>query len=156
MPSIALQGRTKPLSEATIKQKRFIREYLKTGSATDAAMTIYGHKKRDVAASVGYDILRSIDFSELMEQSGLTDSKLLEVIGQGLEAKRHNRPDFYARHKYLETALKAKKHLTNDSGSVENKAITVNVGVFQPLQGSTEPQKKDPEMVVEGEEVEAK
>jgi hypothetical protein len=52
----------------------------------------------------------------LMDQKDLSDDKLLDVLGDGLEAVREGAQgkmltDYGTRHRYLETALKLKGHL---------------------------------------------
>ena len=69
-------------------------------------------------------------FIELMNQSGITDEKLSNKLDEGLEATKLviygseviEPPDHNSRHKYLETALKLKGHLTNNT----NIAIQAN------------------------------
>ena len=61
-------------------------------------------------------------FIELMEKTGLTDNilqnKLLEGLGSNkpvvMGKELIDYPDHGTRHKYLETALKVKKHLNNE------------------------------------------
>lgn len=42
----------KPKRKLTLKQQRYIEEYLKTGNATEAASKVYNTKNRDVAKSI--------------------------------------------------------------------------------------------------------
>lgn len=106
--------------DLTTKQRLFIREYLKTGNATEAAMKVYDCKDRESAASVGWETLRKLDIAELMEEKGLTDSRILDSLEEGLRATRIKTSltepdkienDYATRHKYLETAIKLKGKL---------------------------------------------
>jgi hypothetical protein len=113
----------------TLKQRKWIRVYIDTGNATEAAMQVYDCKNRDVAKSIGSENLTKLDYSYFLEEAGITDKLLQEKIMEGLDATRTvsavktsrnatadstdfvDVPDFLTRHKYLETALKLKKRL---------------------------------------------
>lgn len=109
----------------TIKEKKFVREYIKTGNATEAAARVYDVSSRDVANAIGNENLAKLSFTDLMDKMGITDEKLTRVLDEGLESKRSisaiagteanggtvdfvEVPDFMVRHKYLETAFKLK------------------------------------------------
>lgn len=109
----------------TIKEKKFIKEYLDTGNATEAAARVYDVSSRESAHAIGSENLRKLTFPELMDQMGITDEKLNQVLAEGLEANRTisaiagteanggtvdfvDVPDFQTRHRYLETGLKLK------------------------------------------------
>src|SRR5258705_11042542 len=64
----------------TIKQRLWIKGYLETGNATEAAMQVYNCKERDSAAQIGYENLRKLDFAELLEEAGVSDKILLTVL----------------------------------------------------------------------------
>ena len=120
-----------PEQQLTIKQRKWLDKYLETGSATAAALYAYDIKddNRETAASIGYENLRKLDYTEFLEAAGITDDLLQKKILEGLDADRTvsavntgknatasssdfvDVPDFMARHKYLETALKLKKRL---------------------------------------------
>lgn len=113
----------------TIKQRKWLKLYLELGNATEAAMQVYDCKDRESAGSIGFENLQKLDFADLMEEGGITDTKLNKVLDEGLEANRVisamntgkqatgatadfiDVPDHAVRHKYLETALKLKKRL---------------------------------------------
>ena len=116
--------------ELTIKQRKFLKLYLELGNATEAAMRVYDVKDRDSANAIGSENLAKLSYSDLMEEAGITDKLLQKKIMEGLDATRTisavkgtnanggttdfiDVPDFLARHKYLETALKLKKRLTD-------------------------------------------
>lgn len=98
----------------TIKQRKWIKEYIETGNATEAAMRVYDCKNREVAESIGSENLGKLAFQELMDEMGLTDIALLNVGAEGMtQAVKQSitgevHPDYAVRHKYWETMLKLK------------------------------------------------
>ena len=76
-----------PVKKRTFKQRKWFDEYIKTGNATEAAMAAYGCKTREVAATIGYENIRKLDFNDIMDGVGLTDQKLISKVNQKLEAK---------------------------------------------------------------------
>ena len=72
----------------TIKQRKWIKAYIETGSATEAASRTYDCKNRSVAQSIGSENLSKLAFAELMENMGLTDVALLNLGAEGLQAKK--------------------------------------------------------------------
>lgn len=131
--------------ELTLKQRNWLKVYLETGNATEAAMQSYDCKDRETAATVGWENLRKLDFAMLMEEGGITDKKLKEKLVDGLESTKiktsltepdREVPDYATRHKYLETALKLKQRL------IDKPANQVNIGemkVVAILGGSSVP-----------------
>jgi hypothetical protein len=118
------------MNDLTLKQRKFLKLYLELGNATEAAMRVYDVKDRDSANAIGSENLAKLSYSDLMEEAGITDKLLQEKILEGLSATRTisavkgtsanggttdfiDVPDFLSRHKYLETALKLKKRLTD-------------------------------------------
>lgn len=108
--------------DITLKQRKWLKLYLELGNATKAAMRVYDCKNEESAAQIGWENLRKLDFGELMEEAGITDKKLNEKLEEGLESTRIKSsltepdkivPDNPTRHKYLETALKLKKRLSD-------------------------------------------
>ena len=112
----------------TLKQRKWIKLYLELGNATEAAMKVYDCKDRESAAQIGYENLRKLDYSDFLEEAGITDVLLQKKILEGLDSTRVisavkgtsasggttdfiDVPDFVSRHKYLETALKLKRRL---------------------------------------------
>ena len=120
----------------TLKQRKWLKLYLKFGNATKAAKKVYDCKNRESAATIGWENLRKLDYTAFLEEAGITDKLLQQKILEGLDANRTvsamntgknagadsndfiDVPDFMARHKYLETALKLKQRL------IERKDIT--------------------------------
>ena len=106
----------------TVKQRKWLQAYIKTGNATEAARQAYDCTKKS-AKQIGYENLRKLTVSvkEIMDRQGITDVKLLAILNEGLKAERtefakfqgeivdrENVIDHQTRHKYLEIALKLK------------------------------------------------
>jgi len=124
-------------NKLTIKQRKWIKKYIETGNATEAAMQVYDCKDRESAGTIGSENLQKLAFSELMDEMGLTDIALLNVGTEGMtKAKKiHGTgdnfvevPDYGVRHKYWETLLKLK-------GKLNNKNITAVQVNVQPILG---------------------
>lgn len=104
------------VKDLTIKQKMFLKEYFKTGNATEAARKSYDCKSDGTAANIGSEnlIKLQIPVRALMEKHGLSLGTLIVKLGEGLEAKKLHGTgdnfveieDYAVRHKYLETAAK--------------------------------------------------
>lgn len=58
----------------TLKQEMFVKWYLKTGNATEAAFNVYRTKKRTVASQIGYENLRKPEIRERIEVYSKLDS----------------------------------------------------------------------------------
>jgi len=116
----------------TMKQRKWIKEYLDCGNASEAAMRVYDcNGNRETAAQIGFENLRKLDYTEFMEEAGITDKLIQDKMIEGIDATRTisavntnkqangattdfiDVPDFAIRHKYLETILKLKKRLDN-------------------------------------------
>jgi hypothetical protein len=115
--------------DITLKQRKWIKEYITTGNATEAAMRTYDCKNRDSANAIGSENLAKLSFPELMEEMKLTDIALLNVGAEGLVAEKSDItgakiPDYPTRHKYWETLLKLKGKM-RDQGNTTNVQINV-------------------------------
>jgi len=116
---------TRKLEDLTIKQRRWVKFYLKTGNGTEAALKAYDTTDRVTAAAIGSENLRKLKdpVRNLMEAQGLSLGRLLEVLDDGLKADRVisavkggeatgatndfiEVPDHKTRHAYLQTAGK--------------------------------------------------
>lgn len=113
----------------TIKEKKFLQEFIKTGNATEAASRVYDVKNRKNARAIGTETLAKLDITEIMEKKGLTDEKITDTLIEGMEANKTVRssdpskesdaesndfidiPDWQARLKATELASKIKGHL---------------------------------------------
>ena len=138
---------------------------MKTGNATEAARQVYDVNGDDSARAIGAQKLAILSVAEIMDDKGLTDDKLVEVLNKGLESTKpigalvlikngkDGKPeqilkdnegqievaDYAIRHKYLETALKLRGHLSSDKGT--NVLVNVN--------NTIEPPPKDTELFIQ-------
>lgn len=137
--------------DLTLKQRKWIKVYLETGNASKAAMQIYDCKDRNSAAQIGFENLRKLNYEDFLEEAGITDELLQKKIMEGLESTRTvsavktskdataestdfiDVPDFMARHKYLETALKLKKRLIERADLTSNGEKITGVVVLPEL-----------------------
>lgn len=112
----------------TLKQRKWLKLYLQYGNAKKAALEVYDCTEES-AGQIGYENLKKLDYTEFLEEAGITDHLLQKKIFEGLEANKTvsakvtskdadsqtddfiDVPDFLARHKYLETALRLKQRL---------------------------------------------
>lgn len=118
----------------TIKQRKWIKAYIKTGSATKAAQEVYNTTSYNSAAQIGSENLKKLQYGDLMESMGLTDVALLNVGTKGmLEANKQSItgevfPDYNVRHKYWDTMLKLKGRLNPKSdGDVNINEVKILV-----------------------------
>ncbi len=101
----------------TLKQRKWIKEYIDTGNATEAAARVYDCKDRDSAEAIGSQNLGKLMFSDLMEEMGLTDVALVNVGIEGMTKANKQSitgevfPDYNTRRGYWETLLKLKGRL---------------------------------------------
>ncbi len=90
--------------ELTLKQRLFIKEYIKNGgNATGAAETVgYKCKSKESFGVVAHNLLRRVKgrITDIMEARGIDEFKLTQVLDEGLSLPaRHS-----IRLKYLDTA----------------------------------------------------
>ena len=120
--------------DLTIKQRKFLEEYFRTGNGTEAAMIAYDCQDRVVAATIAYENLRKHQIFHLvqliMESKGLTVSKLVESLMEGLSANNNDKPDYRIRLGYLQIAGKwlslEKSQVINSREEIEGKTIQNN------------------------------
>ena len=118
------QTEPKKKRKMTLKQRKWLRLYVESGNATQAALEAYGLDEKtqyDTAKVIGSTNITKLNFpiEELMEESGLTDVYLIGKLRENLNATKpfgknamiHD--DFSSRNKALETALKVKGKLTD-------------------------------------------
>lgn len=129
--------------ELTLKQRKWLLEYMESGNATRAALKAYypdfpsdkeypdlddeQKKTYNAASQIGWENMRklNIEIVDLMDEAGLSDVYLVKKLAEQLEATRLygktaiEHMDGAARNKALEMALKMKNKLT-DNVSVTN------------------------------------
>ncbi len=74
----------------TPKQKAFIKEYITTLNATEAAMRVYDAKDRKSARNIGSENLAKLGepIARVLEQQGLTNDYIAKKIKEKMEAKK--------------------------------------------------------------------
>jgi len=111
----------------TLKERAWLKEYIKTGNATQSALKTYNTSNLGSAKQIGHENLTKLDLAQIMEAKGLTDDNLMNHIVEGLEkpvkvtADGIETPDYAVRHKYLETTLRLKGY-----GAKEQTNVQVN------------------------------
>jgi hypothetical protein len=122
----------KPL-KLTIKQRKFIKNYIELGNATEAAK-LAGYKsncEENFRTIASHEIAKlNLPISELMSAAGIDDLALTKVISEGLRLN----PALSNTPKYLETSLKLRGYLKNDIGNGSQGSVSVNVISFSPVQ----------------------
>jgi hypothetical protein len=105
----------------TLKQRKWIKAYIKTGNATEAAkLAGYDANSNHAFEVIGSDNLRKLEIRDLMEEMGLTDVALINIGVEGMTKANKQSitgeifPDYGTRRGYWETLLKLKGKL-NDS-----------------------------------------
>lgn len=138
----------------TIKEKKFVKEYLKTGNATEAAAKVYDVSTRDVARNIGSQNVAKLSIEDELDKAGLTDGKIANTLNEATEAQKivssYNTnkesnagtddfieiPDWQARLKAIELASKIKGHLKDrleHNGNITlNTLIQINEN-HQPI-----------------------
>lgn len=136
-----------PKRELSLKQRIFIKEYIKNGgNATEAAEKAgFNCTSRNSFCTIGLRVLGKVQnrIQSIMKARGIDNFRLTEVLEKGLSSEKTvsvfntddkanvsvTIPDHPTRHKYLETALKIngdfapeKREITGkDSGPIEIK-----------------------------------
>lgn len=157
---MAQQGRQKLGRDGlTVKQRKWLKVYLETGNATEAAMQAYDCKDRESASALGAENLRKLrgPVRDLMEARGLTVGRLLAVLGGGLDAERvevakfqgaisgeKSYRDWPTRHRYLDTAMKLLGLYAPEKHEVTGKD-------GGPLQAFFEKTDKELEGIIDGD-----
>jgi phage terminase small subunit len=77
-------AKLKKEAEITKKQDRFIKEKIKGHSNKDAAI-LAGYSKRS-AANIGQNLMHSERIMKALEDAGLTDKKIADVLNEAIEA----------------------------------------------------------------------
>ena len=74
----------------TAKQTAFVKEYITTLNATEAAMRAYDAKNRNVARVIGTENLAKLSepIARVLEQQGLTNDYIAKKIKEKMEAKK--------------------------------------------------------------------
>lgn len=80
---------------ATLKQQRFVNEYLETGNATEAAMRAYNPQSRATARVIGSENLTKPNIRDLIDntliEEGLTVGLVIRALVEDIQSKPANR-----------------------------------------------------------------
>ena len=115
----------------TPKQTKFVKEYIKTLNATEAAMRSYDCKDRLSARNIGSELLANLGtpIQRLLNKKGYTDEMLIEDMLAGVKAQKpvvvngklYKTEDWTNRHKYIETITKLKDLFPNSKMEIMGK-----------------------------------
>lgn len=72
----------------TLKEKTFVKEYVQTGNATEAAARAYNVSSRHSAEQIGHENLRKLEISDFLEDAGLTNEKIAQIIVDATKATK--------------------------------------------------------------------
>lgn len=110
---------------ATLKQKQVAKNLVEKGSSVSQAMIDAGYSPRTARAPS--KVTKAKGFKELLDQMGVTDEKLAQVLNEGLEANKtvvmgkesqesfvDIQPDHPTRHKFLETGLRLRGYAKDE------------------------------------------
>ena len=77
------------MEELTLKQRMFVRYYLDSKSATQAAYYAYRCKSMNVAGVIGYENLRKpnirVFLDGVLDRAGLTDEQMVKSVSNLIE-----------------------------------------------------------------------
>lgn len=118
----------------TAKQKKFAREYAKTGNATLAAKRSYNimGSGKSTASALGAQLVAKLDMSAQLDKIGVTDAFISRTLKGAMKAKRANgQADWVPRLEGAKIAAKIKGHFKE---RVEHSGA---VGVYPILGGAS-------------------
>lgn len=129
----------------TIKQRKWVKELVKTGSPTEAARIAYPGITENTVRTIASENTKKLDITAIFVKAGLTDYYIARTLKRAMYAKKDNgKPDWLPRLKASEMALKVKGHFKE---RIEHIGA---VGVYPILGGLT---KKEDTPMIQGEEV---
>ena len=106
-----------------MKEKKFVKEYLKTGNASEAVRRAGYNATPQSVRVIGTENLAKLNIVGLMDKHGVTDELLVQSLKEGLQAwkrvgsfgeEEQLDPDFAVRHKWWNSAMQVKGHLKNE------------------------------------------
>jgi len=140
-----MKSKIKPKRNLSMKQRRFIKEYIRTGNATQAASKAYNTKNDVVAQNIGSENLCKPMIKSAVikaqEELGITDKFLARSLKEGLKAKeikffadagkvkdKRDCIDYSTRAKYLEIGHKLRGDF------IDRAEVNATVSVRDTLQ----------------------
>ena len=104
-----MTNKLQPLRKPTPKQQHFIKAYVETGNATQAALEAY-NTNYSTARSIGYENLTKPHIRQEIEKAmgkvQLTTQDAIRTIKEALEASNNKGPDWTARLKAADMTLR--------------------------------------------------
>lgn len=132
MPTAKINDMKVKRPPRTIKEKKFVKEYLKSGNATEAAQKVYDVSNYNSAHAIGSQNVQKLTIVDIMEKNGLTDDLIASTLRQAMKAKgEKGTPEWNARLKATELTSKIKGHLRE---KIEHSGF---IGVIPILGGKT-------------------
>ncbi|MDO8660058.1 MAG: hypothetical protein Q7K54_05705 [Candidatus Parcubacteria bacterium] len=107
----------------TIKQERALEKIVENRGNIGKSMIEAGYSEN--SAKNPKNLTESKGWKELINQK-IKDSKLVDVLNEGLKALKGGEPDYAVRHKYLVTGLDLKGYLKQGNQT----AIQINLDKF--------------------------
>jgi phage terminase small subunit len=124
-------------SKITIKQSKFLKEYLKHGNGTKAALAVYDTKDYNSAAQIAHENLKKLEnpMALLMESMGITPKSLIETVDEARQAIKVNEftgeqlPDHNTRLKAVSQMSKWARLDPEKETTQSQTNVQVNMGV---------------------------
>lgn len=123
----------------TQKQKGWVKDYLETGNATEAAARNYDVKNRHVAQNIGAENMAKPVVQSLVEEM-FPDSELYKLHREGLFDE-----DLAIRHKYLDTAYKIKGNYAPEKKKIEGSLDITDTSKLDAIVAEVEAQLDEPQ-----------
>jgi len=123
----------------TPKQKGFVKDYLETGNATEAAARNYDVANRHVAGTIGAENMEKPVIQSLIEKN-FPDEELYSLHREGLFDE-----DLLIRHKYLDTAYKIKGNYAPEKKKIEGSLDITDSSKLDAIVAEVEAQLDEPQ-----------
>lgn len=117
----------------TLKQKKFVKEYIASnGNATKAVIEAgYSVKNRHVAEHIGYENLRKPEIREEVEtqlaKAGLTDEKLAKLLKENIEAGVGRKATASDSLRGIEMAFKLKDRFPSEKKQIQQASYRMEL-----------------------------
>lgn len=107
-------------------RRQLYKKYRLEGMSAYRAAIKAGYK-HSTAWNAASRVEKACNMKEFLTKKGLDDDTIAESIKEGLQAKKNKKPDFQARHKYLETLveLRGDKKPAGQNGGFTNNGVMV-------------------------------
>jgi DNA primase catalytic subunit len=118
------------MPKLTLKQRKFIKSYIENANATQAAKDAgFNCNSEESFGEMGHRMLKRVEgnIEAIMSEIGLDDVSLAKRLLEGADAGSKDKPNWWARVKFTELALKAKGLLKDRVDHVASGTITIRV-----------------------------